>query len=224
MSLLGPETTVISLHDILQATRSSQMDQWGQFVADEIQRIRPESIVAHNFGGTMALKALLKLQEQKKPLLARLTLLSCAFRDFDVLKNTHPFLMQLAPWPVIVRKIIASGGHVDPALRPWMGTIRDVYRQVIVGSVARKIQNKLYTGDKARQDSLDIDLGIPSQIIASSHDPYISMHCLHRIQDDFLIENFHVVDYGHFPYTSERGGVVRQLIHHFEESPRALHA
>jgi predicted alpha/beta hydrolase family esterase len=224
ISLLGPDTTVISLHDVLKATQSPDLNQWGDFVAAEIRRIRPDSIVAHDFGGAMTLKALMQLQEKRHPVAAKLTLLSCAFRDFDVLKNPHPFLIQVSPWRITQHMIRESGGEVDPELKPWYGMIRKVYRQVIGASFARKMQLKLYSRKKARLDSLDIDLRMPAQIIASPNDPYISMQNLHRIQADFLIPDFHTVAYRHFPYSSPNRESVRQLIQTFEANPRALHA
>ncbi|MDQ3231517.1 MAG: hypothetical protein M3Q07_06815 [Pseudobdellovibrionaceae bacterium] len=224
IDFLGAGTTVISLHDVLKATQSAQLDVWGDFVAAEISRIRPDSIVAHDFGGIITLKALMQLQEKKNRSSATLTLLNTAFRDFDVLKNPHPFLMQISPWSLTQHMIRVSGGEVDPALKPWYGVIREVYRQVIATSLARKVQLKLYSREKARLDSLDFDLRMPAQIIASPNDPYISMQTIKRIQEDFLIPNFHAVEYGHFPYSSSNRESVRQLIQTFEVGPRALHA
>jgi predicted alpha/beta hydrolase family esterase len=224
LDFLGPGTMVITLHDVLEATRSPNITAWGHFVAEEIRSLRPDSIVAHDFGGTTTLKALMELQEKHIRVHARLTLLNTAFRDFDVLKNPHPFLMQLVPWNLTTQLITASGGDVDFALRPWFGTIRAVYRRVISASFARKMQLKLYSRKKAQVHSLDLDLGLPAQIIASSNDPYTSLTSLRRIQDDFSIPDFQVVEYGHFPYSSPNSGIVQQLIHNFEAVPRAIHA
>ncbi|WP_141732016.1 alpha/beta hydrolase [Oligoflexus tunisiensis] len=224
ISFLGPGTTVLTLHEVLEATRTSDMSTWGHFVAEEIRRLRPASIIAHDFGGVMALKALLELQERKIRVHARLTLLNTAFRDFDVLKNPHPFLIQIAPWSLTSSMIKLSGGTVDPQLEPWYNMIRKVYRQVIVASLARKVQRKLYSREKARLGSLDIDVGIPMQIIASTNDPYTSLDCLRSIQEDFLVPDLYTLEYGHFPYSSANCELVRELIEHFEASPRALHA
>jgi hypothetical protein len=224
LDFLGSDTTVITLYDVLEATRSSDFTDWGHYVAGEIRRRKPASIVAHDFGGTTTLKALMDLQEKHIRVDARLTLLNTAFRDFDALKNPHPFLMQLVPWRLTAQLIAASGGEVDYALKSWYPTIRAVYRRVISASFASKVQRKLHSRKKAQADSLDFDLGLPAQIIASSNDPYTSLACVRRIQDDFLIPDFHVVEYGHFPYSAPDSGTVRELIDEFEVTPRALHA
>jgi hypothetical protein len=132
--------------------------------------------------------------------------------------------MQLVPWRLTAQLIAASGGEVDYALKPWYPTIRAVYRRVIGTSFAGKMQRRLHSRKKAQTDSLDFDLGLPAQIIASSNDPYTSLACLRRIQDDFLIPDFHVVEYGHFPYSAPSSATVRELIDNFEATPRALHA
>lgn len=224
LAFLGSDTNVITLHDVLEATRSAKIEDWGSFVAGEIERFQPESIVAHDFGGTTTLKALLELQAKGVQLKTRLTLLNTEFRDFDVLKNPHPFLMQLVPWSLVTQLITASGGDVDPELKPFFPIIRAVYRRVIMASVGRKIQKKIYSRKKARMDSLDCDLGFPAQIIASSNDPYTSLTSLRRIQDDFLIPNFYVLEYGHFPYSASSSETVRHYIYNFEATSRALHA
>lgn len=224
LDFLGPDTTVITLHDVLEVTQCPDIKEWGLYVADEIRRQRPDSIVAHDFGGTTTLSALMELQAQRTHVRGRLTLLNTAFRDFDVLKNPHPFLMQILPWTLTAQLITASGGDVDMQLKPWFATIRAVYRRVISASFARKIQLKIYSRKKAQHAPLDCDLGLPAQIIASSNDPYTSLTSLRRIQDDFLIPNFHVVEYGHFPYSSENRATVQQLIHNFEAVPRVMHA
>jgi hypothetical protein len=95
---------------------------------------------------------------------------------------------------------------------------------VITASLGRKLQKKLYSRKKARLDSLDCDLGLPAQIIASSNDPYTNLASLRRIQDDFLIPTFYVLDYGHFPYSATSSETVRHYINNFEAKPRALHA
>jgi predicted alpha/beta hydrolase family esterase len=224
IEFLGSDTNVITLHEILEATQSPNFDDWGRYVAAEIERSQPESIVAHDFGGTTTLKALLELQAKGVQLKTRLTLLNTAFRDFDVLKNPHPFLMQLVPWSLVTQLIAASGGDVDPELKPFFPIIRAVYRRVIAVSFGRKIQKKIYSRTKARQDSLDCDLGFPAQIIASADDPYTSLSSLRRIQDDFLIPTFYVLEYGHFPYSASSRETVRHTIYNFEATSRALHA
>lgn len=216
LDFLGPDTTVITLHDVLEVTQSADISEWALYVADEIRRQRPDSIVAHDFGGTATLKALMDLQNETTRLEARLTLLNTAFRDFDVLKNPHPFFMQILPWTLVAQFINASGGDVDMRLKTWLGTIRVAYRRVISASFAQKMQRKLYSRKKAKLGSLDFDLGLAAQIIASPNDPYMSLTSLRSIQDDFLIPNFHIVEYGHFPYSSEQGAMVQQLIHNFE--------
>jgi predicted alpha/beta hydrolase family esterase len=224
IDFLGPDTNVITLHDMLESTRSPDVTVWGHYLAEEMERWRPVSIVAHDFGGTATLKALMELREKRVRIHARLSLLNTAFRDFDVLVNPHPILMQIIPWNLAEQLISASGGEVDPELKPWFGSIRAVYRRVISASLARKLQLKLYSRTKARLDALDFDLGLPTQIIASSNDPYTSLASLRRIQEDFLIQDFHVLEYGHFPYSSKNSEIVKQLIHNFEASPRAIHA
>jgi hypothetical protein len=58
--------------------------------------------------------------------------------------------------------------------------------------------------------------------LASSNDPYTSLASLRRIQDDFLIPNFYVLDYGHFPYSAPSSETVRQYIYNFEATTRVL--
>lgn len=210
LAFLGSDTNVITLHDVLDATQSPKIEEWGTFVAGEIERFQPESIVAHDFGGATTLKALLELQAKGVQLRTRLTLLNTAFRDFDVLKNPHPFLMQLVPWKLVTQLITASGGDVDPELEPYFPMIRAVYRRVITASLSRRFQKKMYS----------CALGFPAQIIASSNDPYTSLASLHSIQDDFLIPNFYVLDYGHFPYSAPESETVRHSIHNFEAKTR----
>lgn len=214
LAFLGPDTNVLTLHDVLEATQSSDITAWGQFVAQEIQAYEPESIVAHDFGGTSTLKALLLLHEKGIQLNTRLTLLNTAYRDFSVLKNPHPFLMQLLSWKHVAQLITASGGDVDPELQPWFPSIRAVYRGVIAASCTRVFQ----------KGSLDCNLGFPAQIIASSNDPYTSLASLRGIQDDFLIPHFHVLEYGHFPYSAATNEIVQHSIHNFEAISRARHA
>src|SRR5690349_1001810 len=59
---LGPETEVLSFADILNATRSSDMNRWGEFVAKTLLQIQPDSVICHDFGGVACLKALVGMK------------------------------------------------------------------------------------------------------------------------------------------------------------------
>jgi len=213
IDFLGPETTVMSFADVLQATRSSDIRDWGTWAASELLRIRPDSIVCHDFGGVLGLHALAIMKPSEWERHACLSILNTAFRDFNVFKNPHPLLVQASTWGFITRLIRAQGGSVDDNLKPFFPLIKKAYRRTAVLSLARQIQKRIHPDRKAGRP-----LQMSAQIIASPSDPFIAMETIRGIERDFKVPIFHTMDYGHFPYASANRDAVRRLIYDFEAS------
>ncbi|RYZ81315.1 MAG: hypothetical protein EOP04_24235 [Proteobacteria bacterium] len=209
---LGEGTQTLCFYDVLKATESSDIKEWSRFLNKEIDRIQPESIVCHDYGGIICLLALWSRQKKKKAQPKVLTILNTAFKDFDVFKNTHPFAVQLMTWPKLIKGVEEAGGHVDPRLEPYFPTIKATYRRVIALSALQKPFRFLTNHYK-----LDIKLDTHIQMLASTNDPFIDLNNMEKIRSDFHAEKFMALKYGHFPYSSEKKETIRDHIFQFEK-------
>lgn len=212
INFLGADTQVISFYDVLNATRSSDVVAWSRYIDSEIDRLDPESLVCHDYGGPMSLLALWRRQRKKKAQPRCVTILNTAFKDFDVFKNPHPFQIQILSWNRIVEMVEKSGGTADPRLETFLPQVKATYRRVIALSTLGKVASIV----RANID-LKIELSSRIQIIASTNDPYIAKATMDHVARDFKVQLFRTINYGHFPYSSDRRHEVLESIHSFEK-------
>jgi predicted alpha/beta hydrolase family esterase len=210
---LGRETETICLYDVLKATESPDIRQWSRYLSKELDRIQPDSIVCHDYGGIICLMTLWSRQRKKKVQPRVMTILNTAFKDFDVLVNTHPFSIQLMSWAKIVRTIEGAGGHVDARLEAYLPMIKGTYRRVIAFSMLRKPFSPIIGRYR-----LDVQLDTRIQLLASVNDPFIDLRNMEKIRLDFHAERFIALKYGHFPYSSNNREQIRDSIVQFEKS------
>jgi hypothetical protein len=205
------ETEVLPFAEVLAATGSSDFKRWGKYVADRILESRPTSLVCHDYGGVETFLALLRLHRRGTVPKIPITILSTAFRGFNLRKNPHPLKIQLAGWEVLQKKFSAAGAELDEQLRPFLPLIKSAYRKLALGCLARDAMKLVGAWHPKR-----VDLGAPLQILASPDDKFIDLAAVRDLENDFVVGSFREIPYGHFPYSAPGAPKVRELILSFE--------
>ncbi len=207
---------ILSMFEIFEKCPSPDLRQMSRVVEKVIQEDRPDSLICHGFGVTMALLALLRLRRRGYSYAPRLTLFNGALRNIHILKSRHPLSIQWRSSQSLKKEVERFGGMVDPRLQTHLKHIRAMYRLVILFNFAEAIGSQLQM-----QRFLGLHLGTPLaspiQLIASPNDPYIPYGSLLQLKRDFHIETFYEVEYGHFPYSLPKRKLV-PLIERFERA------
>lgn len=206
------ETKVLTFFEVLDAVKKPDFKLMGKFVASEIEGFKPTSIVCHDYGSPTTLMALMYMHKKKTLPQAKVTVFNGAFRDFNVLTNRHPIRLQFASWQLFSDKMSAAGFSYDERLEPYFGVIKGLYRRLAALSLLRQVQ-KVFRKDPG----LQLNLGIPMQMIFSPKDQYIDEEAMLGIKNDFCIESMHTVDYPHFPYIENKKASY-DLVRQFEQS------
>lgn len=182
------------------------------YVKNKILDYQPDSILCHDFGVPVTLQALLKLLKAKSiPSNLKITFFNGAFRDFNIFKANHPVRFLYTSKQKIISEIISAGGEVGDDFDKIIRPCTKLYTMVVIFSLITQVK-KLFKKTK----SLDIDFGVPTQMIQSPNDPYIPMSFMKRLQEDFNITTIHEVDYGHFPYSGDIEKISK-LLTNFEQ-------
>lgn len=179
-----------------------------------IKNFQPTSIILHDISVSLGLLSLIRLQRYNYPIAPRVVIFNGAFRGFNVFKAPHPLKIQFTSFEKMAELVSSQGGIVDLSFKPHYKKIRKFYRQIIFGSIAALVQEKLFSKAKAK-----IDLKNKILIFASNNDKYIPRECLERIQSDFLHTQIEFIKYGHFPYSCPDYLPMYHHIVEFENSP-----
>lgn len=208
---------IIPLYEVFENTPSADLREMSRYITKQIEDFSPDSIIAHDLGVPLTLISLLRLKNRGMPLKAKITLFNGAFRNFNVLRATHPFRVQWLSLRKAIREIETHGGQVDLRLKKHIAKIRSMYRYIILYVLKERAGHWL---------GIDELLGFPSklcfknniQIIASASDPYIPKESLAQLKDDCAPKRYFELDYGHFPY-SKPSSEILPLIREFEGMP-----
>lgn len=207
---------IIPLWEVFENAQSSDPRVMSRYITEQIEREKPQSIIAHDLGVPMTLLSLMRLNRRGLALDTRVTLFNGAFRKYDVFKANHPFRVQLMPARKCVEEIESRGGAVDLRLKRYLPRIRAMYRHIILFGLAERISSMFSLEDviglKGR-----LRVRSPIQMIASPNDPYILMESIEQLRRDFPPERFTTVEYGHFPYSVDSRTIL-PLIRSFESS------
>lgn len=201
------DTRVVTLRDVLEKSGTSDVKAIGRYVSSLIAEIKPSSIVLHDYGLLFGLIGLLRLKrKQELTFPTRLVLFNGAMRGFDVLKTRYVFRLQFMNWATFARLAEKAGAVFDPSLEKYWGSVKHIYRQIIVASLLEKAR-RLW----GREKQMHFDLGVPIRLIYSTNDPFVLEEPLDLLKADFGIKDAHRIDYGHFPYA---GSVkeIRELV------------
>ncbi len=204
---------ILSLFEIFENCDSSDPRQMAKYVAEVIEKYKPDSILCHNLGVPLTIMALLRLSK-KHPVETRLTLFNGAFRRMDLLKAKHPFRIQLMTLRRAIREVEGKGGTVDLRLQKYMPRIRALYRYIILYGVSEKIAYSLGL-DELIGTPNKFPLKVPIQMIVSPNDPYIPYGSIQQLRDDCSAKRYIEMEYGHFPYSLPREKII-PLIEEFE--------
>lgn len=207
---------IIPMVEVFENTDSPDLREMSRYVAQEIERFKPTSIVAHDLGVPLALLSLIRLQRRGRAPQVKLTLFNGAFRKIDVLKAPHPFRVQWMSMRRAIREVESQGGTVDLRLKPYMSRIRAMYRLIILYSLAEKVQSILGLENIVNFSGRSLTR-IPVQVIGSPNDPYIPFTSVEQLRKDFGAKRFVEVNYGHFPYSVAKNRIA-PLVEEFETS------
>lgn len=205
---------IITMHEVLAGTNSSDPRELSRYITDELERERPTSLICHDLGVPLTLLALLRLKRRGTPLDMKLTIFNGAFRNVSLWRARQPLRMQWTPVRRVIREVERRGGQIDPRLMEYLPRIRAVYRMLILHRLADKMTSMIgfdYLGRFPKRAGLRI----PTQIIASSNDPYLPYESMEQLREDLEPDRFVEMEYGHFPY-SISGDRIRSLIETFE--------
>ena len=213
IKLLGDSegSRVITLHEVLEHTTSSDPRHMSRYVTEQIERFQPASLIAHDLGVPMTLLSLLRLNRRGLALDTRVTLFNGAFHKFDIFRANHAFRIQLMTTGRCIREIESQGGEVDIRLKKHLARIRAMYRLIILFGVAEKVSHSFGLEDFISLRGKFL-VKTPLQVIASRNDPYIPFEALEQLRRDFRPERFLTLDYGHFPYSTSQPARIRGLI------------
>ncbi len=218
-SFLGknPDQRILPIYEVLKKSDSADPREMARYVAEQILSHQPESLIAHGFGVPFTILALNRLARQGKlPKNLKLTFFNGAFRNFDVFRSRHPLRFQLKPIISMLREAKKQGAVVDRRLRPYVPRIRSLYRKVTFFSITEKLERMLGLSNH-RLPGVKLPWHFPTQIIASSNDPYIPMSSIEQLKKDLRAEKLIELEYHHFPYTLPKEKVL-PLIESFEMS------
>lgn len=202
-----PNLEILSFRDQLEnAENPRDLRSLGQYVAQRIQDLHPDLIIAHDFGVPTSVIGLLKYKKKERAYLPKIILFNSALRGISLLRVTHPFKAQYLSWESIENLIQENSGEVDGGLKSFFPQIRSIYRQVILSNVLEKF--KMLSASKVRSE---LSLGSRVLLVKSDNDPFFPKDIVEKMAKDIRGTETLTVNYGHFPYSIEKELIIPKI-------------
>jgi pimeloyl-ACP methyl ester carboxylesterase len=201
---------IISFREVLEHSRSADPRELAVYIAHELEKERPQSILCHDIGVPLTLMALLRLRRRGSHWPTRVTVFNGAFRQVSLFKANHPLRAQVMTQKQLIREVEKYGGEVDRSLSEYLPRIRAIYRYVILYRLSEKLTSFLGLDDFAGFPSKS-RFPVPVQIIASRNDPFLPFESIEQLRRDLRTADWVEVDYGHFPYSVDPDRIVPHL-------------
>jgi hypothetical protein len=196
LSSMGTPEVITLASLFTSAAPGTSFKALAQVAADRLSAQKPELVVAHDFGVTIAILALLKARQRNPEFQPKVILFNGALRGFRLHQAPHPLWAQVWSTKQIVESVQQAGGEFDPALGVHLPRVRALYRDVIGLSLLDQIQSIFRA-----QRPLNLILGSSVSILASANDPYIPRAAIERLAADLCGSTLEWFEYGHFPYS-----------------------
>jgi pimeloyl-ACP methyl ester carboxylesterase len=203
--------------EVFSQTGSDDPQELANYTFDQINQLRPPSILCHGMGVPLTLLSLWKLRKKEGPgYQPKVTIFNGAFRGVSLLKAREPFWIQFLSAKRLARHAERAGGKVDASLVHEMARIRALYRAVILHRATEKMASLLGMAHLARipqgeRYRLDV------QIIASPNDPFLPLQSMKDLARDLKSQNYIEIEYGHFPYSGSQE--ILKTVEAFENRP-----
>lgn len=209
LSSMGTPDVITLASLFMAAAPRTSFKALAQVAADRLLAQKPELVIAHDFGVTIAILALLKARKRSPEFRPKVVLFNGALRGFRLHQAPHPLWAQVLSTKRIIARVKRAGGEFDPALAAQLSCVRALYRDVIKLSLLDQMQSIV----KA-PGPLNLTIGTSVRILGSSNDPYIPRAAIEQLATDLPGSILEWFEYGHFPYS---GTGVAALLDRIEE-------
>jgi hypothetical protein len=188
---------VTSFRELLEnAENPRDLRSLGRYVGTQIDLLKPELLIAHDFGVPILIMGLMRVRRKNPDYRPRVLLFNSALRGLNLLKTTHPMRIQIKNWKQITALVEEGGGDCDPGLEKFLPQIKAIYRQVIAKALLDQAQSLM-----GKTRAAQLDLGKSVLVFRSNTDPYFSGETVQKMADDIAGSQVVKLDYGHFPYS-----------------------